>query len=104
LTAPTTDPWLGLGLTPQLEMRAVQLAAFESHDGDVELVAEEVDTDRATRITLVRAGCTPAAVAKLDGWMALRTPLLMMTEHGFVHMYGPDGAVTNLSLAGEKVR
>lgn len=104
VAAPTTDPWHGLGLTPRLEMRAVRLSAFECHDGDVELVADEVDTDRTTRITLVRQGCTPALVAKLDAWMALRTPLLMITDHGHVHVYGPDGAVTNLSLAGEKVR
>ena len=103
LTAPATDPFHWLAPTPRLEMRAVRLTEFDCHDGDVDLIADEVDADRATRITLEHRGCTPAAVAKLDGWMTLETPLLMMTEHGKVHLYGPDGAVTNLDRVGEKV-
>ena len=77
---------------------------FDCHDGDVDLIADEVDTDRTTRITLEHRGCTPAAVAKLDGWMALGTPLLMMTDQGKVHLYGPDGAVTNLDPSGREGR
>ena len=36
--------------------------------------------------------------------MALGTPLLVIMDHGQADVYGPDGAVTNFSLAGEKVR
>ena len=103
-TAPTMDPWTGLGLTPRPDMRVVRLAALESRDGTVEISIEEVDTHRAVRVTLVRTACAPAVLAKLDGWMALRTPLLMMADDGHFHMYGPDGVVTNLSLVREKVR
>ena len=103
LTTPATDPFHWLAPVPRLEMRAVRLTEFDCHDGDVDLIADEVDTDRTTRITLEHRGCTPAAVAKLDGWMTLGTPLLMMTDQGKVHLYGPDGAVTNLDRVGEKV-
>jgi hypothetical protein len=103
-TAPMTDPWTGLGLAPRLDMRVVRLSALECREGDVEITVEELDTDRTSHFTLARAGCAPAAVAKLDGWMALRTPLLMITDHGHVCVSGPDGAVTNLSLTREKVR
>lgn len=97
-TASMTDPWTGLGLTPRPDMRVVRLSTVASHDGAVEISIEDTDTQRATRATLVRAACAPGAVAKLDGWMALRTPLLMMVDQGHVHLYGPDGVVTNLSL------
>lgn len=103
-TAPMTDPWSGLALAPGLEMRAVRLSTLECREGDVEISVEEIDTDRTCRVTLERAACAPAAVAKLDGWLALGAPLLMMTDHGQVHVYGPDGAVTNLSQLGEKVQ
>jgi hypothetical protein len=85
-------------------MRVVRLLALDSHDGDVEITLEEIDTPRASHTSLVRAGCVPAVVAKLDAWMALDTPLLMMTDRGHLHVYGPDGAVNNLSRAGERVR
>lgn len=97
-TAPMTDPWTGLGLTPRPDMRVVRLSTLECHDATVEISIEEIDTHRAARVNLVRAACAPAAVAKLDGWMTLGTPLLMLAEHGHVHIYGPDGAVTNLTL------
>jgi hypothetical protein len=103
-TAPTTDPWTGLGLAPRPDMRVVRLSTLECHDATVEISIEEIDTHRAAHFELVRAACAPLAVAKLDAWMALGTPLLMMTEHAHVHIYGPDGAVTNLSLSREKVR
>jgi hypothetical protein len=102
--APMTDPFTGLGLAPRPDMRVVRLLALESHNGDVEIAVEEIDTHRASHISLVRAGCVPAVVAKLDAWMVLGTALLMMTDDGHIHMFGPDGAVNNLSRTGAKVR
>jgi hypothetical protein len=103
VNAPTTDPWTGLGLAPRLDMHEVHISALESHEGVVEISVDEIATHCTTRITLTRAGCPPAALAKLDGWMTMRTPLLVIKEHGHVHLYGPDGAVTKLAPVGEKV-
>ena len=105
VTAPMTDPWTGLGPGPRLDMRAVRLCAVESDHGEVELTFDEIDTGHRPRITLASQECAPAALAKFDGWMVLRTTLLMIVDHGYAHVYGPDGAVTTLSLvAGEKIR
>ena len=104
VTAPMTDPLFGLGLSPSLDMRAVTLAASGNNQGDIDCAVEEIDGDRASSVKLVHAGCVPGAVAKLDAWTAQRTPLLMIMDHGHAHMYGPDGAVTDLSFTGEKIR
>jgi hypothetical protein len=103
VNAPMTDPWTGLGLAPRLDMHAVVLSAIECHEGDVEISIDETGTRRTSRITLTRAGCPPVALAKLDGWLAMRTPLLMVKEHGHIYVQGPDGAVTNLTPVGERV-
>ncbi len=104
--AQTLDPWLGLdlGMTPRLDMRAVELVSVEADLGRVELVVQDLDGDRGYRRTLAGTACAPATVAELDGWMALRTPLLMIVDQGLAHVYGPDGAVTNLSFVKESVR
>ena len=103
--ATTIDPLLGLGPTTRLEMRAVTPVAVDVFAGGVELVAEEVGTREPRRVSLTRVHCAPAVVAELDGWAATRTPLLMIVDDDdAVHLYGPDGAVTNLSRAGAKVR
>jgi hypothetical protein len=105
-TAQAFDPWHGLdlGLTPRLDMRAVKLVSVEAKHGGVELAVEDLDGDRASRRTLARTSCPPHAVAELDGWMALRTPLLLMVDGELVHVYGPESAVTNLSFVKERVR
>jgi hypothetical protein len=85
-------------------MRAVRLCAVESDHGDVELAFDEIDTGRRSRVTLVVPECASSALAKFDGWMVLRTTLLMIVDHGHANVYGPDGAVTTLSLVGERIR
>ena len=51
------------------------------------------------------AACTPSVIAKLDGWSALHTPLLMIIDDAHnAHVYGPGGCVTNLALARENIR
>ena len=73
-----------------------EVGAVESDQGDVELTVDEIDTGRrARRITLASQECAPSTLAKFDGWMALRTTLLMIVDHGYAHVYGPDGAVTD---------
>lgn len=104
VAAPMTDPWTGLGLAPRLDMRAVKLRAVESHHGDLELALDDLDTGQSSRVTIANSACVPSVVSKLDGWMALRTTLLMIMDHGDAHLYGPDGAVTNLNLAREKIQ
>jgi len=104
VVAPMTDPWTGLGLAPRLDMRAVKLSAIDSDHGDVELTVDEIDAGHRSCITLASSACDPSALAKLDAWMAMHTTLLMIVEHGHAHVYGPDGAVTNRSLASEKIR
>jgi hypothetical protein len=104
VTTPMSDPWTGLGPVPRLNMRAVRLCAVESRRGDVGLAFDEIDAGENARITVEHSTCGPSALATLDGWMALRTTLLMITDHGHAHVYGPDGAVTNLSLARQRTR
>jgi len=104
VNAPWTDPFLGLGPAPRLEMRAVTLSALEIHHGDIEVAFDEIGGRRMSVIRFDRSGCAPWVVATLDGWMALRTPLLMMTDRGQVHIYGPRDAVTELTIAGVESR
>jgi len=84
-------------------MRAVRLCSVERKDCDVELVFAEIDTGHNVGITL-RSVYVPGAVAQLDGWMALRTPLLLIMDDGHAYVYGPDGAVTDLTFARERIR
>ena len=104
--APVFDPWHGLdlGLTPRLDMRAVKLVSVEANNGGVELAVEDLNGDHASRRTLARTSCPPRAVAELDGWMTLGTPLLMIVDKELVDMYGPESGVTNLSFVKERVR
>jgi hypothetical protein len=99
--APWTDPFLGLGPAPRLEMRAVTLSALDIRHGDVEVGFDEIGGRRTSVIRFDRSGCAPGVIARFDGWMALRTPLLvMMWDRGQVHIYGPDDEVTELTIAG----
>jgi hypothetical protein len=100
--APWTDPFLGLQPAPRLEMRAVKLSGVEIHHSDVEIALGEMGTVRTSVVRFAGAAAVPSVVAKIDGWIARRTPLLMMTDAGQVHIYGPDDAVTELTIAGER--
>jgi len=104
VAAPMTDPWTGLGLAPRLDTRAVKLRAIERHNGDLEFALDDLDSGQNSRITITRSAYVPSVLAKLDRWSALGTTLLMIMEHDHTHLYGPDGAVTYLSLAREKIR
>jgi hypothetical protein len=103
---PLVDPWIGLTPEPRFQMRAVTLASVEADQGQVELTVDELGARHHARsIVLTREACAPGVVAELDGWSASNTPLLMVIEEdGSVHLFGPRTAVTNLALAGEKVR
>jgi hypothetical protein len=98
-----TDPWFGLGPVPLLDMRAVQPCSVERKDCDVELVFAAIDTNHNACITF-RSAYVPGVVAQLDGWMALRTPLLLITDEGHAHVHGPDRAVTDFTSAQERIR
>jgi hypothetical protein len=99
VNAPWTDPFLGLGPAPRLEMRAVTLSGLEIHHCDIEVAFDEIGGRRTSAIRFDRSGCAPRVVAKFDGWMALRTPLLMILDSGQVHIYGPGDVVTELTIA-----
>ena len=69
----------------------------------VDLTLEEVDAVRA--MVLSRDGCVPSVVARIDGWSALHTPLLLIVDQaGGVHLYGPDGAATGFTRAMVETR
>ncbi|HEY5172745.1 MAG TPA: hypothetical protein VIK54_13540 [Acidimicrobiia bacterium] len=106
LTAQVADPVLGLGPTSRLSMWEVTLTVVEANRGHLDLVVDETGNGRsARRIALIRDGCVPSEVAKLDGWLATRTPLLMIVdEDGDTHLNGPDGVVAHLDRVGEKIR
>jgi hypothetical protein len=96
-----TDPLTGLGAPPGLEIRGMRMVAVNADRGRVEVVVDEIGPGEVPRrATLTREDCPAAAVAQLDGWESLHTPLLVIAdEDAQVHMYGPDGAVTDFRLA-----
>ena len=106
LTAQVADPVLGLGPTSRLSMWEVILTGLEAGRERLELVVDESPNSRsARRIALTRDVCVPSDVAKLDRWLAARTPLLMIVdEDGYTYLNGPDGVVAHLDRAGEKIQ
>ena len=104
-TAPLVDPWLGLG-APRFQMLMVTLVGVEAHDGRVALTVDEPARGRdAPPAMFTRAACSPRVVAELDGWSALRTPLLMVIdEEGRTHLHGPRTSVSDLVPTGSVVR
>ena len=105
VNAPAGDPLLGLGPTPRMALREVTVAGVEADRGHVELVVDEQRAGCARHCTLSRDACVPAVVARLDGWSATHTPLLMIVDDlGDTHLYGPDGAVTHLDRTEERTR
>ena len=95
VNANTIDPLLGFGPAPRVSMRVVVVDAVDACGGRLELVLGDGMTERRSHFEV--PGCVPARVAILDGWSALRTPLLLMAdEEGRQHLYGPSGAVTDL--------
>ena len=93
--ASTIDPLLGFGPAPRLSMRVVVVEAVDVCESRLELVLADGMTERRSSFEVPR--CVPARLAMLDGWSALRTPLLLMAdEEGRQHLYGPNGAVTDL--------
>jgi hypothetical protein len=102
--APMTDPVLGLAPGLRVEMRAVRLSAVECHRGELELVVHDLADPSTGRVTLAASTYTPGALAKLDAWLALRTPLLMLIDPEGVAVHGPDGALNNLRLLRARAR
>jgi hypothetical protein len=104
--APMGDPFLGLGRPPGYVTREVRAAEVEAHGRHVDLVLDEDFPGHGVRRTVLTSeACPPASVAALDGWMTLRTPLLLIIdEHGAVNLYGPNSAVTEFGLATENTR
>ena len=106
VSVPAIDPRLGTGPLPRHELREVRVAAVETCRGQLELAVEEVGAGHNHRRTaLVRDACEPAVIARLDGWAVLDTPLLLIVDdERRAHVYGPDGAVTNLALVTDVSR
>ena len=66
------------------------------------VVAESGNGRCGTPDALTRESCPPFVVAKLDGWSATRTPLLMVVDDDRdTYLYGPDAVVTHLDRAEE---
>ena len=97
--AQAIDPASGLGVANQLDARAVTVADVMVDAGHVMLRVEELGCGTSPGLILSRDGCAPAEVAQLDGWAALDTPLLMITDDdgAAVHLYGPCSSLTNFS-------
>jgi hypothetical protein len=102
VNAQMTDPLLGLGAPPGLEMRGMRMVAVNADCGHVEVVVDEIGTDEVPhRATLTLDRCPAADLAQLDQWELQRTPLLVIAEEDAqVHVYGPGGAVTDFKLVG----
>ena len=104
--AQNVDPLLGLGPVPRLDMRVIRLESVEVAAGHLELGLVEEGGRRATsRATVSRPEFAAGEVAKLDGWMAAHTPLLVVIDEDHsVHLFGPDASVTDLTVTKVPVR
>ena len=101
-TSPAIDPRLGFG-PPAPALQEVRIAAVAADHGHLEVAVDEVGATR--RSLLASEASQPAVIAQLEGWSVLRTPLLMVIdEEHRAHVYGPDGAVTNLALVANASR
>jgi len=106
VSVPAIDPRLGVGPMPRHEMREVRLARVQTAGTHVDLLVEEPGAGSASRCShLVCDVGTPAVTAQLDGWAAVDTPLLLIVDDDHrAHVYGPDGAVTNLAITVDNAR
>ncbi|MDQ1460482.1 MAG: hypothetical protein QOI08_1966 [Actinomycetota bacterium] len=105
VNAQVGDPVLGLAAMPSVVLREVTVVSVESGQGHVEIVVDESGgSDRFRRRRLMRSAAPPAVVAKLDGWSATHTPLLLVVDEArCTHLYGPDGVVTDLDRVEETI-
>jgi hypothetical protein len=101
------DPVLGFAPVPRLAIGVVTLTAVRADGGHVDLVVDETGagvSGHGGRV-LSRDACAAAVVARLDGWSALHTALLLIIDEKHrVHLYGPDGSITDLEFVGEKIQ
>jgi hypothetical protein len=105
VNAQVADPVLGLTAIPPVLLREVTVVSVEAEPERVEIVVDESGASpRFRRQRLMRDACPPAVVAKLDGWSATHTPLLLVVdEDRRTHLYGPDGFVTDLDRVKESI-
>jgi len=104
--AQTVDSLLGFGPVPRQDMRVVRLESVDIVAGHLELGLAEAGNARArSRATVSRRDCGAGELAKLDGWQAAHTPLLVVIDEDHsVHLFGPDASVTDLIVTKEPVR
>ena len=76
----------------------VRLSEVECHAGALQIFVRGLADERAADVTLTASACVPGTLAKLDGWLALRTPLLMVIDQGDADVYGPDGELKALRV------
>lgn len=105
VNAQVPDPVLGIAPAPGVAFEEVTATIVAAERGRVELVVDPAGARGASRrCALTRSGCSPSDIAMIDGWCATRTPLLMIVdEGGDAHLYGPDGALTQLARVREKI-
>ena len=88
------DPMLGFAAPPPWNVQAMQLVDVCGDDAHTLLIADETACDRvAGRYLLVAGACPPGLRAKLEGWVAVRTPVLLLRDNAGLHLVGPDGGL-----------
>ena len=85
---------------PPLRLQEVHVVAVETRDGRVLLTIVEVSPSVAIRQSWVVGGTpAPGILARLDGWCAAGSSLLLFTdEDDAMHLLAPDGTTTGLSV------
>jgi hypothetical protein len=102
LVASQADPMSGLGPWSHLSMQEVTVTDVV-HAGDVTEITV-VESDARRRRFLVTASAHAGSAARLEGWCAVREPLLLLLETtGEAQLSGPDATLVGLRDVSERV-
>ena len=105
LAAQTPDPFFGLAAWSRIEMCEVTVAEVRSDDDTVEVTLTEYAAgSRLRRRSFVTDSARPGLVAQLEGWHAIRLPLLLtVDDSGDAQLSGPDTALAGFREFRERV-
>ncbi len=106
LAGQTPDPFLGLSPLTSLDMSEVEIVDVLVRGDSLEVaVAAPFRGSGPVRTRLlVTALRAPGRIAQLEGWCAVRIPLLLIIEEGGgAQLCGPDATLTGFRNASARV-
>jgi hypothetical protein len=95
--AQVPDPMLGLPAPAHTLLSEARVVDLETRDHSVEVSVVELPAGRPR--VLVAEGAAPGLVARLEGWLAVREPLLLIIDGtDRADLAGPDTTFTGLRV------